>query len=237
MADGDHVAAPNEQVGLAEGDAPVHHLSRAGDDEQRLAILFELGPLMGLEGILDGESCRPNSPEPSAEDPGWARAGRSRPHARACATTPRPSRWASRPRAGRRVSGRGDDAGILGLNRDELERVRHVHITRSVGVQCRSIECRLMQKPLVAVRQDGCPSPEGPHGVKDGSPLPWAYVRSPASSAISLRREQQKLPSSTFETRCKAATARHALLAGRYCRPGGARRRRTKRRHIKKSMR
>ena len=55
MADGDHVAAPDEQVRLAEGDAPVHHLSRPGDDEQRLAVLFELGPLMGLEGVLDGE--------------------------------------------------------------------------------------------------------------------------------------------------------------------------------------
>ena len=55
MADRDHVAAPDEQVGLAEGDAPVQHLGGAGDDEQRLAVLFELGPLVGLERILDGK--------------------------------------------------------------------------------------------------------------------------------------------------------------------------------------
>ena len=55
MADGDHVAAPDEQVRLAEGDAPVEHLGRSRDDEQRLAVLLELGPLMGLEGVLDGE--------------------------------------------------------------------------------------------------------------------------------------------------------------------------------------
>jgi hypothetical protein len=42
-------------VGLAEGDAPVDHLGRSGDHEERLAILLELGPLVGLEGVLDGK--------------------------------------------------------------------------------------------------------------------------------------------------------------------------------------
>ena len=33
--------------------ATVDHLRRARDDEQRVAILFQLGSLMSLEGVLD----------------------------------------------------------------------------------------------------------------------------------------------------------------------------------------
>jgi hypothetical protein len=33
MANGDHVAVPNEQVGLTEGYAPIGHLGRPGNHE------------------------------------------------------------------------------------------------------------------------------------------------------------------------------------------------------------
>jgi hypothetical protein len=38
---------------LAEGDAPLDQLRCPCDDEQRLAILFDLRMLMRLAGILD----------------------------------------------------------------------------------------------------------------------------------------------------------------------------------------
>jgi hypothetical protein len=34
---------------------PIDHLSRSGDNEQSLAVLFELRALVCLEGILDGQ--------------------------------------------------------------------------------------------------------------------------------------------------------------------------------------
>jgi len=40
-------------VRLSVGDAVVHDLSGAGNDEQTFAILFDLGALMGASGILD----------------------------------------------------------------------------------------------------------------------------------------------------------------------------------------
>ena len=55
MPDRDHVAAPDEQVRLAKGDAPVDHLGGPGDHEESFAILLELGPLVRLQGILDGK--------------------------------------------------------------------------------------------------------------------------------------------------------------------------------------
>jgi hypothetical protein len=42
-------------VGLTEGNPPIDHLGCAGDDEERVAVLFELGALMRVAGILDGE--------------------------------------------------------------------------------------------------------------------------------------------------------------------------------------
>ena len=53
MADADDVAGADEEMGLAEGDAAVDQLGRAGDDEQRVAVLLELRPLMRVLGILD----------------------------------------------------------------------------------------------------------------------------------------------------------------------------------------
>ena len=43
MAHGHHVSAADENVGFAEADALVDDLGGAGDDEQRLAVLLELG--------------------------------------------------------------------------------------------------------------------------------------------------------------------------------------------------
>ena len=51
----DDVAAADEQVRLAEPDAPVQHLRRARDNEQRVAVAFELGPLVRAAGVLDRE--------------------------------------------------------------------------------------------------------------------------------------------------------------------------------------
>jgi hypothetical protein len=42
-------------VRLAEGHAAVDQLRGARDDEQRLAVLLELGALVGVLGVLDGE--------------------------------------------------------------------------------------------------------------------------------------------------------------------------------------
>ena len=127
MADGDHVAAPDEQVGLAEGNAPVHHLGGAGDDEQRLAVLLELGPLMGLEGILDGEFMQAELPLdlPQKIQAGLVQADPDH--------VPGLARPVSRLLDGNvghapafRIGDRGHHArDALGLNRNELERVRH----------------------------------------------------------------------------------------------------------------
>ena len=88
MADGGHIALSDEQVRLAEGDAPVEHLGRPRDDEQGVAILFQLGPLVRASA-LDVQFVQVElSLERGAATPGRARAGRSRPRAPACATTP-----------------------------------------------------------------------------------------------------------------------------------------------------
>ena len=55
MPDADDVAGADEQMRFAERDAPVDQLCRAGNDEQRVAILLELRPLVRMLGILDGK--------------------------------------------------------------------------------------------------------------------------------------------------------------------------------------
>ena len=55
MADRYDVAAADKQMRLAEGNPPLHHLRGAGHDEDAVAILLQLGMLMGLAGILDGK--------------------------------------------------------------------------------------------------------------------------------------------------------------------------------------
>ena len=55
MPDADDVARADEEMRLAEGDAALDQLRGARDDEQRIAILLELWPLMRMLGVLDGE--------------------------------------------------------------------------------------------------------------------------------------------------------------------------------------
>ena len=55
MAHGHHISTPDEDVGFAEGDAPVDDLGGTCNDEERLAVLLELGMLVRLAGVLDGE--------------------------------------------------------------------------------------------------------------------------------------------------------------------------------------
>ena len=55
MADRYDVAAADKQMRLAEDDPPLHHLRGARCDEDAVAILLQLGMLMGLAGILDGQ--------------------------------------------------------------------------------------------------------------------------------------------------------------------------------------
>ena len=55
VPDADDVALADEDMRFAERDTAVDQLRGAGDDEQRVAILLELRPLVGMLGILDGE--------------------------------------------------------------------------------------------------------------------------------------------------------------------------------------
>src|SRR6516162_7858427 len=55
MADRYDVAAADKQMRLAEGNSSLHDLRGAGYDEDAVAILLQLGMLMGLAGILDGQ--------------------------------------------------------------------------------------------------------------------------------------------------------------------------------------
>ena len=61
VADRDHVAGADEEVGLAEGDPPLLpvRLRGAERDEERVAVALELGPLVGQVGVLDGEVVQP----------------------------------------------------------------------------------------------------------------------------------------------------------------------------------
>ena len=55
MTNRNDVAAPDENVSLAERDPPFHDLRRPRHDEQRAAVLLQLGVLMGLSGVFDGQ--------------------------------------------------------------------------------------------------------------------------------------------------------------------------------------
>ena len=55
MPYGHHISTPHEDVGFAEGDPLVNDLGRSCNDEERLAILLQLGMLVRLAGVLDGE--------------------------------------------------------------------------------------------------------------------------------------------------------------------------------------
>ena len=53
MAHGDDIAAPDEHAGLAHREFFADPLERLHGDEQGLAIDLQLGPLVGLVGVLD----------------------------------------------------------------------------------------------------------------------------------------------------------------------------------------
>ena len=53
MPDADDIARADKQMGFAERNAAVQQLRRARDDEKRVAILFELGSLVRVLGVLD----------------------------------------------------------------------------------------------------------------------------------------------------------------------------------------
>jgi len=55
VANRDDVSLAHEEVRLAERDAATHELRGSRHDEETRLILLELGPLMGLAGVLDGE--------------------------------------------------------------------------------------------------------------------------------------------------------------------------------------
>jgi hypothetical protein len=55
VAHRNQVAFADEQMGLTERDPALDELRRSRHDEQAISILFDLGPLVGLAGVLDGE--------------------------------------------------------------------------------------------------------------------------------------------------------------------------------------
>lgn len=55
MADADDIAVADKDMRFAKRDALVDQLGRAGDDEERVAILLELRTLMGVRRVLDRE--------------------------------------------------------------------------------------------------------------------------------------------------------------------------------------
>ena len=55
MTHGHHVSVSDEDVGFAEGDALIDDLGGTRNDEQRLAVLLDLGMLVRLAGVFDGE--------------------------------------------------------------------------------------------------------------------------------------------------------------------------------------
>ena len=55
MADRDHVARADEDVGLAEQQLSLFHAPGAQDDEERVAVDLELRPLVRAPGVFHGE--------------------------------------------------------------------------------------------------------------------------------------------------------------------------------------
>jgi hypothetical protein len=103
VADGEHEVGPDEQVDLAELDLLdlVQVAGRPQDHEQGVAVALELGPLVGDDGVLDGQLVqaellghgqqlglgRPEQPDPGhrarlvAQPPGGLGHGRGAVHA------------------------------------------------------------------------------------------------------------------------------------------------------------
>ena len=93
VPDADDVALADEEMRLAEGDAAADELGGARHDEQRVAILLELRPLVRVLGVLDGEVVQVELVlHPGAEVRGSAPTGRSRRHALPSRTSRPPRR-------------------------------------------------------------------------------------------------------------------------------------------------
>ena len=53
MSHGDDISTPHKQVGLSKSDLVVDDLRGAGNDEQGIAVLFDLRMLMGFARVFD----------------------------------------------------------------------------------------------------------------------------------------------------------------------------------------
>ncbi|MNT32551.1 hypothetical protein D3C72_1684390 [compost metagenome] len=67
VADGDDIAGPDEDVGLAVPDGVVGLLRRAGDDEELAAIDLDLGHLMRRQRVLDRQGVQMKAPHQGLE--------------------------------------------------------------------------------------------------------------------------------------------------------------------------
>ena len=114
MADRDQIAAADEQMGLAELDPVADHLGGAGDDEQAVAVALQLGPLVGLAGILDGQGVEAELALDDAQLL-FGRLQQADPDDMALASGPfaRPRRCRCRRRAAPVVGAGGDQAAAL----------------------------------------------------------------------------------------------------------------------------
>jgi hypothetical protein len=73
VAHGQHVVLAHEDVDLADGQAIGADVHGVQDDEQRVAILLDLRPLVAVAGVLDGQlvqgtRCIASSSGPSGSD-------------------------------------------------------------------------------------------------------------------------------------------------------------------------
>jgi hypothetical protein len=59
VADGDDVASSDEDLGLSERDASLNELGGPHHHEKAVAVSLDLGTLVGVPGILDGEPMQP----------------------------------------------------------------------------------------------------------------------------------------------------------------------------------
>src|SRR5262245_43353274 len=140
---------------LAESDAPVDQLRRPRDDEQRLAVLLDLGMLMRLAGILDRQIMQSELRLYALQEVG-ARFPQSDPHDVA---------WPLRPfarfldgdifdAASADIDARGDDAGFAVARRCLLRVRSDVHrfpqcrrLSRLPEYSPFALFCRLLGQP------------------------------------------------------------------------------------------
>ena len=126
MADADDIALAEEEVGLAEGHPAVDQLRGAGDDEEGVAVLLELRPLVGVLGVVDREVVQLEL----ALDPGQQLAGRlEQADPDHVAVLAPPVGGLLDGDVGDAVAGEvdagGDDAGLGGVGAGKVSRIVH----------------------------------------------------------------------------------------------------------------